>query len=91
LYYEAESDLANAMRPSWDEQTYRHVDVIAADRVFADINDAVVNAETRSISVTQRGLYFAFYDQVYAYHTPLHYSNMPDDCQCTASKRVFNE
>jgi len=64
LYYEAESDLANAMRPSWDEHTYRHVDVIAADRVFADINDAVVNAETRSITVTHRGVYFAFYDQV---------------------------
>ena len=64
LYYEAESDLANAMRPTWDEHSYRHVDVIAADRVFADINDAVVNAETRSVSVTQRGVYFAFYDQV---------------------------
>jgi len=65
LYYEAESDLANAMRPTWDEHSYRHVDVVAADRVFADINDAVVNAETRSVSVTQRGVYFAFYDQVH--------------------------
>ena len=64
LYYEADSDLANAMRPSWDEHSYRHVDVVAADRVFADINDAVVNAETRSVAVTHRGVYFAFYDQV---------------------------
>ena len=64
LYYEADSDLANTMRPSWDEHSYRHVDVVAADRVFADINDAVVNAETRSVAVTQRGVYFAFYDQV---------------------------
>jgi len=64
LYYEADTDLANAMRPSWDEHSYRHVDVVAADRVFADIDDAVVNAETRSVAVTQRGVYFAFYDQV---------------------------
>jgi len=64
LYYEADSDLANAMRPSWDEHSYRHVDVVAADRVFADINDAVVNSETRSVAVTHRGVYFAFYDQV---------------------------
>ena len=39
LYYEAESDFANAMMPTWDEDTYRHVDVIAANRVFSDIND----------------------------------------------------
>jgi len=64
LYYEADSDLANTMRPSWDEHSYRHVDVVAADRVFADINDAVVNAETRSVAVTHRGVYFTFYDQV---------------------------
>jgi len=55
------------MRPSWDEHSYRHVDVVAADRVFADINDAVVNAETRSVAVTHRGVYFAFYDQVPVY------------------------
>jgi len=66
LYFEADSDLANSMRPSWDEHSYRHVDVIAADRVFADINDAVVNAETRSVAVSHRGVYFAFYDQVSA-------------------------
>jgi len=66
LYYEADADVANALRPSWDEQAYRHIDVVAADRVFADIDDAVVNAETRSVAVTQRGVYFAFYDQVAA-------------------------
>jgi len=64
LYYEAEADLANATYPSWDESAYRHIDVVAADRVFADINDPVVNAETRSVTVTTNGSYFAFYDQV---------------------------
>jgi hypothetical protein len=64
LYYEADSDFANQMRPSWDENAYRHIDVIAADKVFADINDPVVNSETRSVAVTMNGVYFAFYDQV---------------------------
>ena len=36
----------------WNEQTYHHVDVIAADQVFTDNTDAVVNTETRSIPVT---------------------------------------
>lgn len=62
IYYEAESDFANAMMPTWDGATYRHVDVIAADRVFSDVNDAVINTETRSVPVTRRGLYFAFQD-----------------------------
>jgi len=33
LRYDAESDFANAMMPTWDEATYAYVDVIAADRV----------------------------------------------------------
>ena len=37
---------------SWNEQFYRHVDVVAADRVFTDNSDAVVNTETRSVAVT---------------------------------------
>lgn len=63
LYYEAESDFANAMMPTWDAVTYRHVDVIAADRVFSDVGDAVINTETRSVAVTGGGVYFAFQDQ----------------------------
>ena len=39
LYYEAESDFANAMMPTWDTATYRHVDVIAADQTFDNLND----------------------------------------------------
>ena len=63
LYYEAESDFANAMRPTWDTQVYRHIDVIAADSTFVDPHDFVVNSETRSIPVTNNGVYFAFLDQ----------------------------
>jgi len=37
---------------SWNDQFYRHVDVVAADRVFTDNSDAVVNTETRSVAVT---------------------------------------
>ena len=37
---------------TWNEQTYQHVDVIAADHVFTDNSDAVVNTETRSVAVT---------------------------------------
>ena|SRR6218665_2264890 len=63
LYYEAESDFANSMMPTWDEETYRHIDVIAADKVFTDNNDAIINVETRSVSITRAGVYFAFYDR----------------------------
>ena len=33
-YYEAESDFANSMMPTWDTETYSHVDVVAADQTF---------------------------------------------------------
>ena len=51
------------MMPTWDEDTYSHVDVVAADQVFTDINEAVINTEVRSIPITRRGVYLAFYDQ----------------------------
>lgn len=63
LYYEAESDFANSMMPTWDEETYRHIDVIAADKVFTDNNNALINTEVRSISAFRSGVYFAFYDR----------------------------
>lgn len=63
LYYESDDDFADADRPAWDESAYRHVDVIAADRIFTELNRANVNSETRSIPVTRRGLYFSFFDQ----------------------------
>lgn len=33
-YFEAGSDFANAMRPSWDQLTYKRIDKIAADKLF---------------------------------------------------------
>ena len=64
LYYEAESDFANAMMPTWDDATYRHVDVVAADRTFSDPKTAPpINTETRSITVSAGGVYFALHDQ----------------------------
>ena len=47
---EEDGDAAGAER--WSEQTYQHVDVVAADHVFTDNTDAVVNTETRSVPVT---------------------------------------
>lgn len=63
LYYEADTDFANATVPAWDENTYKSVDIIAADRLFTEIENATINEITRSIAVTKRGLYLAFYDQ----------------------------
>ena len=37
---------------TWNEQTYQHVDVIAADHVFTDNTDAIVNTETRSVALS---------------------------------------
>ena len=48
--------------PTWDDDTYRHIDVIAADQVFASASDIVINIETRSISLSSSGVYFAFHD-----------------------------
>ena len=62
LYFEAESDFANEMRPTWDTMTYTHVDVVAADETFSDAADAVINMEVRSVPVTKNGVYFAFLD-----------------------------
>ncbi len=63
LYYEMEGNYANSMMPTWDSDTYNHIDVIAADKVFTDINEAVINTETRSVAMTRKGIYFAFHDQ----------------------------
>ncbi|KAK2162050.1 hypothetical protein LSH36_105g04005, partial [Paralvinella palmiformis] len=62
-YYEAESDFANSERPTWDSDTYTHIDVIAADKTFTDIDESIINTETRDIAITRRGVYFAIRDQ----------------------------
>lgn len=33
-YFDAGSDFANALRPSWDALTYKRIDKIAADKLF---------------------------------------------------------
>ena len=63
LYYEAESDFANKHMPTWDVHTYRHIDAIAADYPSEDRQQISTNTETRSVAITRRGVYFAFYDQ----------------------------
>lgn len=63
FYFEAESDFANAQRPTWDSDAYSLVDVIAADRLFSDVADAVVNSERRSVRIDRQGLYLAFRDE----------------------------
>jgi len=62
-YYEADSDIANSHRPTWDPNTYQLVDVIAADQVFTDDSDVFINRETRSLPVNSRGLYLAVRDE----------------------------
>lgn len=61
-YYEAESDFANAMMPTWDPETYFKMDVIAADYLYEDENDIRINVETKSIPITRQGVYFAIQD-----------------------------
>ena len=64
LYYEADSDFANEMRPTWSTRVYNHIDVIAADSVWSEHqSDITINHETRYIPVTRNGVYFAFLDQ----------------------------
>lgn len=61
-YYEAESDFANEMMPTWDTETYNHIDVVAADQTFTSRDDVVVNTEVRSVNLNRRGVYFALRD-----------------------------
>jgi len=62
-YYEADIDIANARRPTWDAETYKLVDVLAAERVFTDDSDVHVNKKTVSVAVNSRGIYLAVRDQ----------------------------
>ena len=63
FYYEADIDIANSHRPTWDSHTYQLLDVLAADRLFTDDNDVFINQETVSLSVNSRGVYLALRDQ----------------------------
>lgn len=63
LYFEAESDIANYFRPTWDVLTYTHIDTIAADETFETNNEIKINSELRRVPVTKNGLYLAFLDE----------------------------
>lgn len=54
MYREVDTELADDDVTTWSESDYQHVDVIAADRVFVDNSDAVINVETRSVPVARR-------------------------------------
>lgn len=63
-YYEAESDFANDLLPTWDAQTYKKIDTIAADILYEDDFDITtqMNSEIKTVPINRRGLYFAFQD-----------------------------
>ena len=63
LYYQAGSDFGNAMMPTWDQDTYSSIDVIAADQTFSVGSEGIINTETRSVPVTKNGVYFAFQEE----------------------------
>ena len=50
--------------PRWRETDYTQYDVIAADHVFTDVNNATINDHTTSFSLTEHGAWLAFRDQV---------------------------
>ena len=61
-YYEAESDFANNHMPTWDPQVYTKIDTIAADSLYVQPTDVVVNIETKHVTIKRKGVYFAFQD-----------------------------
>ena len=73
------SDVNNSSEvPQWRETDYRQHDVIAADHVFTNINNATTNEHTTSFAVARRGVWIAFRDQVSCYLLTLQL----DRCQC---------
>lgn len=62
LYYEF--DAATREPPPWEPESYKQIDVIAADEGrFTNSNEVIINTETRSVEVHKKGIYFAFRDQ----------------------------
>ncbi len=62
LYHEFD---AAAREPDpWEPESFKQIDVIAADEGrFTNNNEVIINTETRSVEVTKKGVYFAFRDQ----------------------------
>lgn len=65
-YYEADSDFANELMPSWDAMTYTIVDKIAADYLYEGTPGETIklNFEKREVALNKglRGIYLAFQD-----------------------------
>ena len=63
-YYQANSDIANAEMPSWDEHTWTSIDKIAADHRYDDTSDIQMNTENREETLDRplNGVYIAFQD-----------------------------
>lgn len=65
-YYQADSDFANEMMPSWDAMTYTKVDKIAADYLYEGGKGETIklNLENREVALNKnlRGIYLAFQD-----------------------------
>ncbi|XP_050411635.1 ephrin type-B receptor 1-B isoform X2 [Patella vulgata] len=64
-YYEAGSDIANEMMPTWDATAYKLVDKVAADHLYEAPTEIKINTETRRIALRPNlhGVYFAFQDE----------------------------
>ncbi|KAL5013620.1 hypothetical protein ScPMuIL_007890 [Solemya velum] len=63
-YFEADSDFANELMPTWDSTAYEYKDKIAAETLYATSSEVEINLETRTISLDRGlgGVYFAFQD-----------------------------
>ncbi|XP_052082127.1 ephrin type-B receptor 1-B-like isoform X4 [Mytilus californianus] len=65
-YYEADSDIANELMPSWDATTYTKVDVIAADYLYEGKQgeEIKLNFDKQEIALNKGlgGVYLAFQD-----------------------------
>uniref|UniRef100_A0A914WM81 Eph LBD domain-containing protein n=1 Tax=Plectus sambesii TaxID=2011161 RepID=A0A914WM81_9BILA len=62
LAYEADSDFATHTKPQWKGSEWTTVDRIAGTGRFSDANEEAINVETRSFTVSKKGVYFAFQD-----------------------------
>ncbi|KAJ8319751.1 hypothetical protein KUTeg_001338 [Tegillarca granosa] len=63
-YYEADSDIANEMMPTWDGMTYQLIDIIAAKELYTDASEIKLNTVKKEVPLARGlgGVYFAFQD-----------------------------
>lgn len=63
-YFEADSDFANELMPTWDSTAYEYKGKIAAEVLYETSSEVRINTELRTISLDRGlgGVYFAFQD-----------------------------